>query len=40
MLREPRPSAKKVPVRKDKKDRFRLVRLEERIATKKHHLHG
>ena len=32
MLREPRPIEKKVEVRKDKKGRFQLLRLEERIA--------
>jgi hypothetical protein len=45
MLREPRPSEKKVQIRKDKNGRFRLVRLEERIAPKnnqsgKHGHHG
>jgi hypothetical protein len=32
MLRSPRPSEKKVEVRKDKTGRFRLVELEKRIA--------
>ena len=33
MLREPRPVEKAVPIRKaDQKSRFRLVKLEERIA--------
>lgn len=32
MLREPRPVEKKVEVRKDKKGRFQVVKLEERIA--------
>jgi hypothetical protein len=45
MLREPRPSEKKVQIRKDKKGRFQLVKLEERIAPKnsqggKHGHHG
>jgi hypothetical protein len=37
MLREPRPIEKKVEVRKDKKGRFHLVRLEERIAPEAHY---
>jgi hypothetical protein len=38
MIREPRPSTKVEKVEKPtRKGRFRLVKLEERIAPKKHH---